>query len=114
MPAELHWYAHANGWRPKPLMLKAQAQTIFLIHKLLKMQTQKMSLANIKGKLSRAEMKNIKAGVEENNSGGICGGGCSGSVGDWDYLNPGGVVLDVCSADILDYCSSRRGYCNEC
>ncbi len=26
------------------------------------MQTQKMSLANIKGKLSRAEMKNIMAG----------------------------------------------------
>ena len=31
------------------------------------MQTQKMSLANIKGKLSRAEMKNIMAG-----SGGNC------------------------------------------
>jgi hypothetical protein len=43
-------------------MLKTQAQTIFLIHKLLKMQTQKMSLANIKGKLSRSEMKNIMAG----------------------------------------------------
>ena len=36
------------------------------------MKTQKMSLANIKGKLSRAEMKNIMAG-----SGG--GSGCSGS-----------------------------------
>ena len=31
------------------------------------MQTQKMSLANIKGKLSRTEMKNIMAG-----SGGCC------------------------------------------
>ena len=29
------------------------------------MQTQKMSLANIKGKLSRAEMKNIMAGSGE-------------------------------------------------
>ena len=28
------------------------------------MQTQKMSLANIQGKLSRTEMKNIMAGVE--------------------------------------------------
>jgi len=38
------------------------------------MQTQKMSLANIQGKLSRAEMKKIMAG-----SGGQCGSGCSGS-----------------------------------
>ena len=30
--------------------------------KIKKMQTQKMSLANIKGKLSRTEMKNIMAG----------------------------------------------------
>jgi len=28
------------------------------------MQTQKMSLANIQGKLSRTEMKNIMAGLE--------------------------------------------------
>jgi hypothetical protein len=33
MPAELHWYANANGWRPKPLMLKAKVQTILLIFK---------------------------------------------------------------------------------
>lgn len=31
------------------------------------MGTQKMSLANIKGKLSRAEMKNIMAGSEGSN-----------------------------------------------
>jgi len=38
------------------------------------MKTQKMSLANIQGKLSRAEMKNIMAG----SGGGSCGGGtCS-------------------------------------
>ena len=24
-PTELHWYAHAGGWRPEPLMLKAKA-----------------------------------------------------------------------------------------
>jgi hypothetical protein len=29
-PAELYWYAHANGWQPKPLMLKAKAETIFI------------------------------------------------------------------------------------
>lgn len=40
------------------------------------MQTQKMSLANIKGKLSRAEMKNIMAG---SGSSGQCGSSCSGS-----------------------------------
>jgi hypothetical protein len=38
-------------------MLKAKVQTILLIQK-----TTKMSLANIQGKLSRAEMKNIMAG----------------------------------------------------
>lgn len=32
------------------------------------MQTQKMSLANIKGKLSRAEMKNIMAGSGDSGS----------------------------------------------
>ena len=35
-----------------------------------KMQTKKMSLANIKGKLSRAEMKNI---MEGSDSGAKCG-----------------------------------------
>lgn len=38
------------------------------------MQPQKMSLANIKEKLSRTEMKKIMAG-----SGGGCASGCSGS-----------------------------------
>jgi len=36
------------------------------------MQTQKMSLANIQGKLSRTEMKNIMAGVETVGGGTIC------------------------------------------
>ena len=56
--------------QPTPLMLKAKATTIFLILKFKTMQTQKMSLANIKGKLSRAEMKNIMAG---SGGGMICG-----------------------------------------
>jgi len=38
---ELHWYAHADGWQPKPLMLKARAQNILSILNLKKMQTQK-------------------------------------------------------------------------
>ena len=37
------------------------------------MQTQKMSLANIKGKLSRSEMKKIMAGSEEGCAGNACG-----------------------------------------
>ena len=49
--------------QPKPLMLKAKGKTIFLILKNKKMETKKMSLANITGKLSRGEMKNIMAGT---------------------------------------------------
>jgi len=33
-PTELHWYAHVGGWRPKPALLKAQAQTIFINFKI--------------------------------------------------------------------------------
>ena len=54
-------------------MLKAKAETILLILNFKKMPTKKMSLANMQGKLSRAEMKKIMAG-----SGVIsCGEGCS-------------------------------------
>jgi hypothetical protein len=56
-------------------MLKAKAQTDDFILKLLNfktMQTKKMSLANIQGKLSRAEMKNIMAGSGD-------GSGCNSS-----------------------------------
>jgi hypothetical protein len=56
--------------QPTPLMLKAKAETILLIKKTKKMQTKKMSLANIKGKLSRTEMKNIMAGSGVNP---VCG-----------------------------------------
>ncbi len=44
------------------------------------MQTQKMSLANIKGKLSRTEMKNIMAGS---------GGSCCAHSADWGYQSCG-------------------------
>ena len=43
-------------------MLKAPSVTIFKRKQIQKMQTKKMSLANIQGKLSRSEMKNIMAG----------------------------------------------------
>jgi hypothetical protein len=44
-------------------MLKAKAEIILLTLNLKKMQTQKMSLANIQGKLSRVEMKKIAGGA---------------------------------------------------
>jgi len=50
------------------------------------MQTTKMSLANIQGKLSRTEMKNIMAG--SGTSG--CGSGCSGSC----TIKCGGITYD--------------------
>ena len=49
------------GGEPTPLMLKAKANN-FINFKIKKMETKKMSLANIQGKLSRIEMKNIMAG----------------------------------------------------
>jgi hypothetical protein len=58
-------------------MLKAKAQTDDIILKLLNfktMQTKKMSLANIQGKLSRNEMKNIMAGLSDGGDGGDDGG----------------------------------------
>ena len=41
------------------------------------MQTQKMSLANIKGKLSRTEMKNIMAGSDKPSGRCCLNGSCS-------------------------------------
>ena len=45
------------------------------------MQTQKMSLANIKGKLSRAEMKNIMAGSGAAGCNSSCNNTCTQSDG---------------------------------
>ena len=72
------------------------------------MQTQKMSLANINGKLSRAEMKNIMAG--SGSSGYLyAGGSCTGSVGEWTMTPP--TASGSCVDDIIRYCSSGRGTC---
>lgn len=58
-----------------------------------------MSLANIQGKLSRTEMKNIMAGSGTN------GGYCIGSVGSW---------VGSCNvpADCVTYCRSGQSKCN--
>lgn len=50
-------------------------KTIFYNFNQIKMQTKKMSLANIQGKLSRAEMKSIMAGSGDD--GGQCGTDCA-------------------------------------
>jgi hypothetical protein len=47
------------------------------------METQKMSLANMQGKLSRAEMKNIMAGVNTDDNDGT--GTCTMSCGTGSY-----------------------------
>jgi len=55
------------------------------------MQTKKISLANIKGKLSRAEMKNIMAGSGDD------GGRCT--------------VNGYCTSNTCTTQSGRTGYC---
>ena len=62
------------------------------------MQTKKMSLANIQGKLSRNEMKNIMAGSGS-------GGYCIGSVGSW-------IGSCTAPADCITYCRSGQCKCN--
>jgi hypothetical protein len=70
------------------------------------MGIQKMSLANIKGKLSRAEMKNIMAG---SGSYMYTGGSCTGSVGEWIMTPP--TSGSTCNDDIKRYCRSGFGTC---
>jgi hypothetical protein len=71
------------------------------------MKTQKMSLANIQGKLSRAEMKNAIAGLDGGNYGGCQ---CTGSVGAWIYTSmPSCFSL---AADRYTYCRSHTAVCN--
>jgi hypothetical protein len=67
--------------QPTLLMLKARTKTIFNNFKKIKqMKTKKMSLANIQGKLSKAEMKNIMAGSDDSGYGTCCtaSGDCAG------------------------------------
>ncbi len=70
------------------------------------MQTQKMSLANIKGKLSKAEMKNIMAG-SSTYTGCVCTGGATGA---WYYTStPSCFQL---TQDKYNYCRSHTALCN--
>jgi hypothetical protein len=69
--------------------------------KLKKMGIQKMSLANIKGKLSRAEMKNIMAG---SGCAVVCGPGTAGTYwigsalecGSYGYFTNHGTYVRLC------------------
>jgi hypothetical protein len=71
------------------------------------MEITKMSLANIKGKLSRTEMKNIMAG---SGSYLYTGGSCIGSVGSWIMTPPTSAA--TCRQDIERYCRFNTGTCN--
>ena len=66
------------------------------------MQTQKMKSANLKGKLSKTEMKNIIAG-----SGNTCSGSCN-------YNGTAG-MCKVCTESWCNgrcYCSNGMGSCS--
>ena len=58
--------------------------------------------------LSRDEMKKVMGG--ENPA--YCAGGCTGSTGEWIYLQS--VNGFTCLQDIHTYCSSDAGYCTSC
>ncbi len=71
------------------------------------MQTQKMSLANMQGKMSRNEMKQISGGYAKN-----CNCSCNGGTGSWTYTRePSGASI---KNDIRDYCSSGSATCGGC
>lgn len=67
------------------------------------METKKMSLANIQGKLNRAEMKNILAGAEDD--GGFCG-----TVGTAQNCPPG-TTAEKCDDQGRGYCKDSSGNC---
>ena len=85
----------------KAFASKSQGTNNFLNLKFKKMQTKKMSLSNMEGKLSRTEMKNIMAGSA----------GCSGSC---NYgSTPGTCKICVeawCKGRC--YCSNGMGVCS--
>jgi hypothetical protein len=89
--------------KPMPLTLKAKATTILINFKFKKMQTQKMSLANMQGKLSRAEMKNIMAGS----------GTCQALV----YPGTGGIsfrIIGLSAAEARNYPAMVHWCCSSC
>ncbi len=60
------------------------------------MKTQKMSLANIQGKLSRMEMKNLKGGGQQWHC------GCANHAGAWSYSNT--PTMEQRGQDVATYC----------
>lgn len=72
------------------------------------METKKMNLANIQGKLSRSELKNIMAGAEEEDTK-INFGSCNDGSDSWEY-NPS-VTTAVCRADVEERCIGGKGTC---
>ncbi len=67
---------HIAAKQLKPKQLKNIGVTILICFKFKKMKTKKMSLANMQGKLTRAQMKNIMAGSGDGWNG-PCGPPCS-------------------------------------
>ena len=67
------------------------------------MKMKKINLSDMKGKLSRAEMKNVMAGS------GYTGASCWGGPGTWYYTST--VSYCTCWTDILTYCPSGMGGC---
>ena len=66
-----------------------------------------MSLANMQGKLSRTEMKNVMGGNAQ-----ACSCKCSGGTGTWVYsYEPSRGTID---SDISKYCSSGSAGCTGC
>ncbi len=55
-------------------------------------------------------MKKVMGGVNSS-TGGVCGGSCIGSVGDWSYVPENGTLMG-CLADIQRYCRSGQGTCS--
>ena len=68
----------SRGWVDKAFgSLNYRRKQFFITLNFQKMKTKKMSLADVKDKLSRAEMKNIMAGTAP--GGGKCGDFCNSS-----------------------------------
>ncbi len=94
-------WPRAGGWAAKACDAKGDRHKQFLlILNLKKMETKKMSLANIQGRLSRKEMKNIMAGSGGAKCDSLCSGPCT-------VTCPGGSTAGSChrnSSSGICYC----------
>ncbi len=88
--------------QPKPVLLKNKgANNFYQSLNLKKMQTTKMNLANIQGKLSREDMKKVMAGKDE--AVGTCPTFC------WNY---GTSALGTCTQASFGCTCSVGGMCS--